>query len=331
MKKEDRKSKQSEAVPPKVNLWMVTTVVLGIAFIIVLMLFLQSGGSEVPADNTISATVCGMQIVNYINSNFVEPGTTATFVNAVERNGVYQIDTNYQNNTVSVYATQDCTLLFLQYVDVKNVTPVPTTTPPPTLVKSAVPTVDLYVMSFCPYGVQAENSMAPVVNLLQKKADITVRYIASVNGDTINSVSSLHGLNEAKEDVRQLCIAKYYPESFWSYLTKVNDQCYPLAMNETALDACWKGAATGLGMNVTTIESCAYGQEGIELLRSDATLAKQGGITASPSLFINGQKYMGTRSADAFKVAICNAFETPPAECSVNLTSNITPASGSCG
>jgi glutaredoxin len=334
MKKDEKKQIQKETEPRGMNLWMITTAVLGIAFVVVLLLFLQSGGSVTPSAS-VSAEACGAQMIAFINENYVESGTQATFENAKETNGVYQINTTYQGNTISVYATQDCRLLFLSYpVDVKNTTPVPTTTTTPTPAstpaKSAVPTVDLYVMSFCPYGVQAENSIEPVVDLLGAKADFNVHYITRVNGNTINNVSSLHGLNEAKEDARQLCIMLDYPDLYWSYLMDINEQCYPLASNSTALDTCWKEVATGLGMNISQIESCAYGSEGITLLQASEAKVTQYGVTGSPTLFINGQKYTGTRSAEAFKTAICNAFTTIPAECSMNLTSNVTPASGSC-
>jgi glutaredoxin len=332
MKKDEKKQTGKETVPQRMSIWMITTAILGIAFVIVLMLFLQSGGSATPS-TTVSAETCGEQMIAYINNNFVQQGTQATYQSVVERNGVYQINTSYQGNTISVYATRDCNLLFLDYVDIKNTTPVPTTTtttPVPTPAKSAIPTVDLYVMSFCPYGVQAENSIQPVVNLLGTKADFNVHYIVSVNGNTINNVSSLHGLNEAKEDARQLCIMQKYPDLYWSYLMKINSQCYPQASNATAMDACWKEVATGLGMDVSQIESCAYGSEGIALLQASEAKVDQFGVTGSPTLFINGQKYTGTRSAEAFKTAICNAFQTMPAECSMNLSSDVTPASGSC-
>ncbi len=332
MKKDDKKATEKTTAPQGINLWMVTTAVLGIALLILIALFLQSGGSTTPS-GTVSAETCGARMITYINDNFVQAGSQAVFEKAVERNGVYQINTTYQGNTISVYATQDCELLFLDYVDVKNTTPVPTTTvtPPSTPVKSAVPVVDLYVMSFCPYGVQAENSMKPVVDLLGSRANVTIRYIASVNGNTINNVSSLHGLNEAKEDARQLCIMQKYPGQYWSYLMQINSQCYPLASNGTALDACWKQVATGLGIDVVQIESCAYGSEGLALLRTSEEKVDQYGVTGSPTLFINGQKYSGSRTPEAFKTAICNAFQTMPAECSMNLSTNVTPASGSCG
>jgi glutaredoxin len=333
MKKDEKKHMEKETASGRMNPWIIVSAALGIAFLVVLALFLQSGGSATPSA-MVSAETCGAQMIAYINENYVESGAEATFEKAVETNGVYQINTTYQGNSISVYATRDCHLLFLSYpVDVTETKSVPTTTittPIPTPIKSAVPTVDLYVMSFCPYGVQAENSLKPVVDLLGDKADITVRYIVSVNGDTINNVSSLHGLNEAKEDARQLCIMQEYPDLYWSYLMQINAQCYPKSSNSTALDECWKATATGLGIDVSQVESCAYGSEGIALLKADETKADQNRVTGSPTLFINGQKYTGSRSSEAFKTAICNAFQTLPSECSMNLTSDVTPATGSC-
>lgn len=332
MKKEDKKNKGKEPAHQLMNFWMITTAVLGIAFLVILVLFLQSG--NITPSNTVSAETCGIQMITFINDNFVETGTKATFLSAADKDGMFEIKTSYQNNTISVFATQDCRLLFLSNpVDVLNTTPVPTTTttPVPTLVKTAIPTVDLFVMSFCPYGVQAENSLEPVVNLLGGKANFTIQYITSVQGNTINNVSSLHGLNEAKEDARQLCVLQYNPDKYWTYVMQINDKCYPVSSNSTALETCWKEAASGLGIDISQIESCAYGSEGISLLRASEQQVDQYGVTGSPTLIINGQKYTGARSPEAFKTAICNSFQKVPAECSINLSANVTPASGSCG
>ena len=212
--------------------------------------------------------------------------------------------------------------------------PKPTTspTPVPEPVKSARPSVELFVMSFCPYGVQAENAMEPVVGLLGTKADITVRFIATVQGTTVDSVKSLHGLPEAKEDLRQLCVAKYYPQELWPYLMDVNAQCYPVYKNATQIEFCQKNATATRGIDNQKIETCAYGSEGIALLKADEAITKNLKITGSPTLIMNGQKYVGQRTAEAYKQGICARFETPPAECSVNLSDLAVAASyGSCG
>ena len=48
----------------------------------------------------------------------------------------------------------------------------PEQTPSQEITKTDKPNVELFVMSFCPYGVQAETAMKPVVDLLGDSADI---------------------------------------------------------------------------------------------------------------------------------------------------------------
>jgi predicted DsbA family dithiol-disulfide isomerase len=173
--------------------------------------------------------------------------------------------------------------------------------------------------------------MKPVAELLGTKADIKVRYIVSINGDSVNSVKSLHGISEAKEDLRQICVAKNSPQKYWSYITELNAQCYPIYKNATQLELCQKNITESLGIDNRQIETCALGSEGLALLRADETITKTLRVTGSPTLIMNGQIYSGQRTPEAYKQAICDRFETPPAECSVNLSAQaVAASSGSC-
>jgi glutaredoxin len=294
--------------------------------------FATSGGgvSVVPPQE------CGANAISYMNKNIAQANATATLVSVTEKNGVYQIAARYQERNISIYATKDCSLLFTSSYTMKGTaTTTPTVSPTPTVppepVKSSRPATELFVMSFCPFGVQAENVMKPVVDLLGTKANITVRYIATVQGTTVDSVKSLHGLTEAKEDLRQLCIAKYYPAKLWPYLVDIDANCYPIRQNVTSLDACSVNATLKLGIDNQKIETCASGSEGLALLKADEAITGNYKVTGSPTLLINGQKYTGQRTPDAYKQGICDHFVTPPAECSVNLSAQAAAASGSCG
>jgi len=227
-----KKDKSSSSVPGS------NGIIIGLIIIIVIIALIavffatnNTGGS----DNAVPPNECGAAVISYVNTNLAAANTTATLVSVTEKNGVYQIAALYQARNLSMYATKDCNLLFTNTYDLKA-TPTPTSSPKPTTsptpvplpVKSARPSTELFVMSFCPYGVQAENAMDPVVDLLGSKADFKVRYIATVNGDTVEAVKSLHGLPEAKEDLRQLCVNKAYPDKLWDYLNLINAQCYPI-------------------------------------------------------------------------------------------------------
>jgi hypothetical protein len=270
-----------------------------------------------------------------VNTNLVETNSTVTLISVAEKNGVYEITARYQAREFNLYATKDCSLLFTSTYSLKgsesNAGATPTPTAPPEPMKSYRPSVDLFVMSLCPYGTQAEIAMEPVAVLLGSRINITVHYIASIRGVTPDSISSLHGPGEAKEDLNQLCIARYYQAKYWSYLMDFNANCYPLVQDAARLDACRVNITENLGIDSRKIEICATGREGLALLEADEGFATKYQVTGSPTLIINGQRYSGARTPDAYKQAICAHFDTPPAECSVNLSSQAAAASGSCG
>lgn len=328
--KKEREAGKEEARSS--SLWMYIAIVAIVALFAVLVLYAMKPAQGL--EGKVSPEDCSRKVIGYINENYVQTEEKAALGSVTEKNGVYEIVTRYQGREIPVHASLDCRLLFLESVEVTESetqpTPTVTPTPVPTVQRTEKPVVDLYVMSFCPYGVQAENAMKPVVDLLGAKAEIKVRFIAGSGNGTVESVQSLHGIEEAKEDLRQLCIQKLYPSKFWEYLMQVNTECYPLYRNATALDACWKAAAESRGINASRVESCAYGQEGMELLKEDGQLVSANRVTGSPTMLINGYRYGGARSPEAFKQAICSAFLAPPPECAVNLSAQSPSTSGQC-
>jgi hypothetical protein len=297
------------------------------------VVILAAGMMQAGQGTVIPPADCGAKTIAYVNSNLVQQGASAQLVSTTEEQGLYKLKITYQSQEGTLYTTKDCTLLFtsaLNMTTASGVQQAPQATPVP--VKSARPVADLYVMSFCPYGTQAETVMGPVVDLLKSKADIRIRYITTISGTTVDSVDSLHGPAEAKEDLRQICINKYYPDKFWAYLSTFNSACYPSWQNAAALVSCEKNTTATLSIDSAKIDACAQGAEGLALLKTDETASAKDGATASPMLFINGVQYSGARTPEAFKQAICNSFETAPAECNTTLSSaSATGSTGGCG
>ena len=311
-----------------------TAVAVIIVFFAVLVIAFVVWLSPQSAGQQVSSRACGNKVLLYVNQNLVQPGSQATLNQVTEVNGVYEISLQYNAQPVSLYATRDCSLLFPNYYDMNASSSgsrqVAAQQPP---VKTDRPVVDLWVMAFCPYGTQAEAAMKPVVDLLGSKADIRLRYIATVSGTTADSVSSLHGAAEAQEDLRQVCMQKYYPEKYWNYVGQFDDACYPVSTSAAIQTSCELNASAAAGITMSTIESCASGAEGVTLLKTDESVGDKNGVTGSPTLIINGVTYSGARTPEAYKEAICNSFTTAPAECATNLTgtSAVTGYAGGCG
>jgi len=312
----------------KTNLFGTATVAIitGIVILLVVFLFISIN----PGTTTIvPAATCGEKVMTYINGNLVQQGTSASLISVNETRGLYAIQSRYQSQTITIYATRDCTLLFTNSIDMNAAPEKAAPAQPPK--KTSRPDVELFVMSFCPYGTQAETVIRPVLDLLGTTADFHVRYITMSNGSTLNDIVSLHGPLEAKEDLRQLCIMKADPSKFWDYLKVFNDRCYPSWQNASVLDTCRKNITASLGIDLQSTESCAFSGNGISLLKADEQESATYGVTGSPTLVINGVEYTGPRTPEGYKEAICNSYNTQPASCNTTLSAvAATNAAGGC-
>ncbi|MEN6610695.1 MAG: thioredoxin domain-containing protein [Methanoregulaceae archaeon] len=311
---------------PKRDTLFILTILVGVTAII-LILILGLGMMPV-STSAISPEVCAAKIVSYTNENLVQSGSSVSLISARDYRGIYEIRVKYNSKVVTVYSTRDCGLLFTDAINLSA--SLTQTTTRQTLVQSDRPVVDLYVMAYCPYGTQAEEVMEPVVALLGKNADFHVRYITSVSGNDLSSVQSLHGSSEVNEDAFQICVEKTNASALWPYIHAFNTKCYATATSSAGLAECRKGLLPSLGLNNTSIEKCMAGSDAIEVLKSDETREGLLGVTGSPTLIINNVTYVGSRTPEAYKQAICNSFTTKPDECNTALSSNTTAAQGSC-
>ncbi|MBM3303728.1 MAG: hypothetical protein FJY76_01415 [Candidatus Aenigmarchaeota archaeon] len=324
----DKSSKPRNMTP--VYMAVIAVVFLGIGF------FARGSvtGAVVAGE---SKDVAASKAASFINSNLLSAGQTASVTSVNESNGMYVVTLSINGQSAgSVYVSKDGNYLILGTVlDMNKALPreeESESAAATEIPKSDRPSVELFVMSFCPYGVQAEQAMAPVVELLGDKADIKVRFIASASGTNLSSIRSLHGNIEGVEDARQLCIAENYDTAtYWKYLAEINSKCYPIYRSgDAAYDACWKAAAATAGIDVGTVEGC-LSSEGVALINAESAAADAYGVSGSPTLIINGGIYSGGRTPEAFKTAICNAFNEAPSECGQTLSAaGASTASGGC-
>lgn len=140
--------------------------------------------------------------------------------------------------------------------------------------------VELFVMSLCPYGGQAENTMEPVYYDLKENISFKPHYIIEKEN---GNFSSLHGQNELEQNKRELCVlANYSVEKWFDFVTYVNDNC-------ESSGSCWEEAANSTGLNESKIQECAQ-EHGKELLGGEYNTTKEKGVSGSPTMFIDGKK-----------------------------------------
>lgn len=157
--------------------------------------------------------------------------------------------------------------------------------------------VELFVMSQCPYGVRALESIKPVID--RADIDFSLHFIADIDTTLPYGFSSLHGTQEVEEDMRWLVIMKYYPNKFWDYF----------ASRATHFsDANWQNDAYIAGINPDTLHMLVE-TEGASLLRENIKRSHELLCDSSPTIYVNGVKYNWDRTAPSL-VAVANRFST---------------------
>ena len=183
--------------------------------------------------------------------------------------------------------------------------------------------VDFYVMSQCPYGVQVENAIKPVLDALGSNINFNLNFIASDLGD--GSFRSLHGQNEVAGDIVQLCAEKHYPSAFMDFVACQNN-------NAGAIPGNWEECSQQNNLDAEKIRACYEGEEGKQLLSESIKKSEAVGAQGSPTIYINGKSYGGQRTSEAFKSAICAEFAVKPKECGNTVESAATETpTGGCG
>ena len=166
--------------------------------------------------------------------------------------------------------------------------------------------VELYVMSLCPFGVQAENELIPAVRSLGKSVDFNLDFIAGevpaagAYGSNASAFNSLHGPSEVEEDLRQVCMAKLQPKTYLDYI---------LERDKSVSSPDWQAAASKAGGDAGKISACAAGAEGAALLSRSLKAASAREAGGSPTIYIAGKPYSGDRSRRAFTLAVCDALK----------------------
>ena len=191
------------------------------------------------------------------------------------------------------------------------------------VVKSDNPEVELFVMSYCPFGTQAEKGIIPAVNLLGDKIDFKIRFV----------YYAMHGDTEINEQLKQYCIQEEQEDKFLDYLSCFladgdSESCLSeVGVDELKLASCVEKADEQFGITAKFNDQSTWLSGRYPLFDVDKELNDEYGIGGSPTLVINGKTTDSSRNPRAYLSTICAAFNDAPEECSEQLSSQ-TPSSG---
>ncbi|OIO07999.1 hypothetical protein COX68_00185 [Candidatus Falkowbacteria bacterium CG_4_10_14_0_2_um_filter_41_15] len=265
----------------------------------------------------------------YINANLMANGSKATIDKVVEENGLYKMSVNVgSGQIIDSYMTKDGSKLFPQALEMKTAETASTdtagvkTAAPTEVPKTAKPTVELFVMSHCPYGTQIEKGILPVIEALGDKINFAIKFCDY----------AMHGEKELKEELNQYCINKEQSAKYLTYL-----KCFlgagdgAACLTQTKIDTAKLNTCvdkTDKQFKVTENFANNVGFKGsypaFDVFKDDNAKYNVGG---SPTLIINGTESSSARDPQSLMNSICAGFATAPEECAKAMDT-ASPAAG---
>ncbi len=316
-----------------------TTLLVIVAVLIVLGLITASSlhkgdktASAAKPGKTISTDVAKAKAEDFVNKFLMSGGSKATIKDITTEYGLYKLSVDITSSVVESYMTKDGKLFFPQALNIDEVsaaktgsdtTGAETAQPSATVTKkSDKPVVELFVMSYCPYGTQIEKGMLPVLSTLGNKINFQLKFCSY----------AMHGQKELAENLTQYCIQKEQNTKFNTYLScflEASDSagCLDKAgVNKNTLNSCVTKTDTAFKVmaNFTSNVGFQGSYPSFDVEKADNTKYS---VAGSPTLIINGEEIQSGRDSASLLATICSAFNNPPAECSAKLSS-ASPSSG---
>jgi hypothetical protein len=305
--------------------WKKITMIVSVLFVVSLAMNIFGAGTI--TGFTTSNNDIASEVETFLADNY---DVQAKVTNIETESGLYKLELEITSpegtQSMTSYATKDGALLFPSAIPLTieaMETPVAQQQPTQNIPKSDKPKVELFVMSHCPFGTQAEKGMLPVAELLGDKIDFEIKFVSY----------AMHGEKEVNEQLRQVCIAQEQEDKYFTYLWSFLDSDdYEQALkyadiDTTKLDSCVaeldkEYKATELLEDESTWVSGRFPQFNVH---KDENLEYS--VQGSPTLVINGQQSSAGRDSASYLTAICSAFNNTPEECS-ELVSSTQPSAG---
>lgn len=266
--------------------------------------------------------------VDFVNTNLLAANVAkATYKDIKEEDGLYKFTLTIEGQDYDSYITKSGQLFFPQVINIKQ------EIEKSQLTKSDKPDVKLFVMSYCPYGLQAEKMYLPVYNLLKDKTNMGIYFVNY----------AMHGKKELDENLRQYCIQKDQNDKYVAYLECFTSStagkdgsvdpatCLAKAnIDKTKLNECIKATDEEYKVTANYNNKDTWLSGSYPTFEVNNELNEQYNVQGSPTIIINDKdasSQLSSRTPEAFKELVCSAFNEKPAECDTTL-SNDAPAAG---
>src|SRR3989344_1073236 len=244
----------------------------------------------------------------FINEKLVSPGTNATIKNIVEENGLYKISVSIGSQEIISYLSKDGKSFFPQVINMEESSQTSQASSTPSVnqevPKTDKPNVELFVMSYCPYGLQMEKGILPVAELLGSKINFQLKFVDY----------AMHGQKEVDENLRQYCIQKdgfAKLDSNLNSFIKQGDASVCLAeakIDSSALNGCVSQADAQFKINAKVADKSQWRTTQFPPFDIDQADNAKYGVQGSPTLVINGTNVDAQRDPQSLLNLVCSGF-----------------------
>jgi hypothetical protein len=291
------------------NVWKENKSIIVVLVVVVLLV----GGSiafKVYQKRTDIGPIAAKAVMQKFVDENVKPGAKTEIKDPVKQSGLYKVSITVEKQDVDAYLSLDGKLLFPQAIDLekeknagKNDQAAATKTEAEN--KTDVPVVDLFVMSYCPYGLQMERGVLPAIETLGNKIKFNLKFVPY----------TLHGQKEVDENLNQYCIEKTQSSKLGAYL-----KCFWKDSTGKA-DVCMRT----VGINSVQVKTCVTDtQKQLNPTEKDFNVNKEDAdkyaVQGSPTMVVNGTTISSGRDSASVLKGICSGFINQPDECKKQLS-----------
>ncbi|MCD4759471.1 hypothetical protein K8R33_01115 [archaeon] len=321
-KPEDKKIGETPKINKKTNSWKIATFVFGILFVVSILT-----GSSLSA-LSISGNTVAIEAVDFINTNLlVGSPEKATLEDSEKASGV-KATISIAGQQTPIFITNDGEMMYLNAIPLtQQIITEPQESPEPqeqpvveVSTKSDKPTVELFIMSHCPYGTQAEKGILPVIETLSNKIDFDLKFV----------YYAMHGEKEVNEQANQYCIQKEQKDKLLDYLycflgsqsgseTEATNCRAEVGINEEMLTTCIESANTEFDLDANLKDESSWLSGQFPLFNIDKEDNEKYSVRGSPTLVVNGETVNSGRDSISLLKAICSAFNVAPEECNTKF------------
>ncbi len=329
--KEEKKAEIKKSIPERIDKKIIAVAVAALLIAGGALYFKQQPNFSDFLKMPIGEEEAKKKAEDFIKNNLIRSDMEFSIKEVKEEYGLYKMAINVGQQEIFAYISKDGKKFFPQAMDIdaeKNSSNQPAGQPEKNSVenKKDIPEVDLFVMSYCPFGIQIEKGIIPALEVLGNKIKFSLKFVDYV----------MHPDDgEMEENIRQHCVQKEEPEKLVKYMvcflkkggeTEAKNCLRTAGINLAKNDACFKAVDAQFEVLKKKNDKSAWSNGRFPPFDVDKADNEKYGVQGSPTLVINGEKISTNRDPQSLLSAVCSGFADKPADCDKKLSSETPTA-----